>query len=149
MQFLQFSKLYDRGLFLSAAALNCQTLRHMTANDTFFWQASAFARPGLAIIGVDFALRAVRISSRQISRLGERLAGGVAGRGFAQAALGFSFQTSLVQRLFLGRPVAVHFDLVQRVFAVAVRMVSLCRGFTGRKHPCSQRGVDSSVNELR
>lgn len=91
---------------------------------TFFGQAPSFPRPGFAVVGVDFALGAVWVSSRYVARLREGLAGGVAGRGLALAALGFGFEPCLMQGLLLRRPVAVHLCLVV-VLVTAVRRLRL------------------------
>lgn len=106
---------------------------------TFFGKASAFARPGLAVIGVDLALWTVGVTPCHISRLGEGLAGRVAGRGFAEAALGFGFEARLVERLLLRRPVAVHLCVIQRIFVTAVGTVRVCQFLVEREHPCSQK----------
>lgn len=90
------------------------------SKQTFFGQASSFACPRFAVVAMDFALGAVWLSCRHVARLREGLAGGVAGRGLALAALGFGFEPRLVQRLLLRRPVAVHLHLVV-VLVAAVR----------------------------
>lgn len=105
---------------------------------TFFGQASAFARPGLAVVGVDFALRTVWVSSGRVSRLGEGLAGGVAGGGLAQAALGFGLEARLVERFLLRRPVTVHLRLVQHVLVAAVGTLGLCQVVFEGEHPCRE-----------
>lgn len=99
----------------------------MSLHFTLFGQASSFARPGFAVIGADFSLGAVRVTSRQLSCFREGLAGGVAG-GLALAALGFGFQSRLVQRFLLRRPVAIDLPVVQRVLLAAVALVSICVG---------------------
>lgn len=99
----------------------------MWPKHTFFGQAPSFARPGFAVISVDFALGAVWVSCRYVARLREGLAGGVAGRGLALAALGFGFEPRLVQGLLLRGPVAVHLRLVV-VLVAAVRRLRLALG---------------------
>lgn len=44
------------------------------------------------------------------------------------AALGFGFQSRLVQRFLLRRPVAIDLPVVQRVLLAAVALVSICGG---------------------
>lgn len=114
---------------------------------TFLWQASAFSRPGFAVTGVDFPLRTVRVASRQLPRLGEGLAGGVARRGLAQAALGFGFESGLVQGFLLRGPVAVHLRLVQQVVVDAVGLVSLGQVLIEREHPCGQHSQTNPLIE--
>lgn len=105
----------------------------MEPKQTFFGQAPSFARPGFAVVGVDFALGAVWVACRYVARLREGLAGGVAGRGLALPALGFGFEPRLVQRLLLRRPVAVHLCLVV-ILVAAVGMLGLALVLVAR-HP--------------
>lgn len=94
-------------------------------DSTFFGQPSSFARPGFAVVGGRLSLGAVGVTSRHFSRLRKGLAGGVAGGGFALAALGFGFQSRLVQRFLLRRPVAVDLPVIQRILLAAVALVRI------------------------
>ncbi len=78
------------------------------------------------------------VTSCQISRLREGLAGGVAGWGLAQAALSFGFEARLVQRFLLRRPVAIHLPIIH-VIVTAVGMVSLWKAVVNRENPYGQR----------